>query len=120
MKGVLSIYLQSAVLVRDVKKIGKMSVFVTFEHDTLTHTSPICHGEGKKPSWEDCQFDFTIYENDDTIQMIVCSKNLLHIKEIGRSLIWVESLLEAGGADWDWWEDVGYDGKIVGQVHLRS
>ena len=93
LRGVLTIYLQSAVLVRDVKKIGKMSVFVTFEHDTLTHTSPIQRREGKEPIWEDCQFDFTIYENDDTIQMIVYSRNFLHSKEIGKSLIWVENLI---------------------------
>ncbi len=93
LRGVLTIYLQSAVLVRDVKKIGKMSVFVTFGHDTLTHTSPIQRREGKTPIWEDCQFDFTIYENDDTIQMNVYSRNFLYSKEIGKSLIWVENLI---------------------------
>ena len=73
-KGSLTIKLISAELTRDVKKFGKMNVFVTFEHKTSCHKSDICESEGKEPSWEDCKFDFLIKENDEQIKMPPGSK----------------------------------------------
>ena len=116
-RGSLTIHLLSAELMRDVKKFGKMNVFVTFDHKTSTHKSQICESEGKEPSWDNCHFDFLIKENDDTIQMNVYSKNLLKNKEVGKSLLWVENLIRDGGANW--WEEIAHDSKPAGKVHLR-
>ena len=59
-RGSLTIHLRDAELTRDVKKFGKMNVFVTFEHKTSTHKSSICESEGKEPSWENSHFDFLV------------------------------------------------------------
>ena len=82
-QGCLKIRLLQAELTRDVKKFGKMNVFVTFEHKTATHESTVCVKEGKEPSWEDTSFDFLIKDNDEHIKMHVFSKNILKSKEVG-------------------------------------
>jgi len=117
-RGSLKLKLHSAQLTRDVKTFGKMNTFATFEHKTSTHKSEICVSEGKEPSWDDCHFEFLIKNGDDTIQMILYSKNILKNKQIGKALLWIENLVKSGGADW--WEDIGYDGKPAGKVHLSA
>lgn len=116
-RGCLTVHLQEAELMRDVKKIGKMNVFVQFEHKTATHISPICESEGKKPSWENCHFDFLIKDNNDTIQMNVYSKNILKNKEVGKSLLWVINLIREEGADF--WAEITHNNKPAGRVKLR-
>lgn len=113
-KGSLTIKLIQAELTRDVKKFGKMNVFVTFEHKTSTHKSEICESEGKEPSWENQQFEFLIKDDDEHISLTVFSKNLLKNKQVGQSKLWVENLIKYGGEVW--WEQITHEGKPAGKV----
>lgn len=110
--GHLTIQLKEAELTRDTELFGEMDPFTVFRYRDQKQKSKVLDEAGKKPKWENQEFEFEIVDEIDQIEMTVFDEDVTCNDLVGSTFLQVGNLIINNGVDQ--WFEIYYKQKSAG------